>query len=58
MKIKAAVIEKAGDPFKITELELADPKKDEVLVEVTACGVCQGKGQRKRRKGTCLERKR
>ncbi len=40
MKIKAAVIENAGDPFRITEMELDEPKKNEVLVEVVACGVC------------------
>ena len=40
MKIKAALIEKQGDPFQITELELNDPKQGEVLVKVTACGVC------------------
>ena len=40
MKIQAALIEKQGDPFQITELELNDPKQGEVLVKVTACGVC------------------
>lgn len=40
MKIQAALIEKAGEPFKITELDLAEPKADEVLVKIVACGVC------------------
>lgn len=40
MKIQAAVIENKGDPFKITEIELDDPKQNEVLVKVAACGVC------------------
>ncbi|MCL2337551.1 MAG: NAD(P)-dependent alcohol dehydrogenase [Firmicutes bacterium] len=40
MKIKAAVIAEKGQPFQITELELAPPKQNEVLVKVAACGVC------------------
>lgn len=40
MKIKAAVVYEKGQPFQLRELELAPPKEDEVLVKVTACGVC------------------
>ncbi len=40
MKIKAAVVHEKNGPFKITELELDEPKTNEVLVKVTACGVC------------------
>ena len=40
MKIKAAVVYEKNGPFKITELELDEPKTNEVLVKVTACGVC------------------
>lgn len=40
MKIKAAVTYSAGAPFKIEEIELAPPKAHELLVKVTACGVC------------------
>ncbi len=40
MKIKAAVVFEKGGPFQIKELELDPPKTNEVLVRVTACGVC------------------
>jgi len=40
MKIKAAVIHKAGDPFVIEEVELAEPRDNEILVKIVACGVC------------------
>ena len=40
MNIQAALIEKPGEPFQITDLELQDPKQGEVLVKVAACGVC------------------
>lgn len=40
MKIEAAVVFEKGQPFQIEELELDAPKFDEVLVKVTACGVC------------------
>ncbi|MCI8992149.1 MAG: NAD(P)-dependent alcohol dehydrogenase [Eubacterium sp.] len=40
MNIKAAVIEKKGEPFTISELELRPPQQGEVLVKVVACGVC------------------
>ena len=40
MKIKAAVVLEKGQPFQIRELELDDPRANEVLVRVTACGVC------------------
>ena len=33
MKIRAALIEKPGEEFHMEELELAPPKRDEVLVE-------------------------
>ncbi|MCD8240946.1 MAG: NAD(P)-dependent alcohol dehydrogenase [Lachnospiraceae bacterium] len=40
MKIKAAVTHSAGAPFVIEEVELAPPQKHEILVKITACGVC------------------
>jgi aryl-alcohol dehydrogenase len=40
MKIKAAVIFEQDQPFQIQELELDGPQAGEVLVKVTACGVC------------------
>jgi aryl-alcohol dehydrogenase len=40
MKIKAAVIFETSGPFRIEELELDDPRDDEVLVRVKAVGIC------------------
>lgn len=40
MKIKAAVTRAPGAPFVIEEVELAAPKTHEILVKITACGVC------------------
>jgi aryl-alcohol dehydrogenase len=41
IKIKAAVVEEKAEPFKIEELELDEPRADEVLVKIVASGVCQ-----------------
>jgi aryl-alcohol dehydrogenase len=38
--MKAAVVHEPKAPFVIEEVELADPQQDEVLVKITACGVC------------------
>lgn len=40
MKNKAAVQLSAKGNFTFTELDLAAPREDEVLVKITACGVC------------------
>jgi S-(hydroxymethyl)glutathione dehydrogenase / alcohol dehydrogenase len=40
MKIKAAVLEEFGQPLDVQELDLDEPKSGEVLVRLTACGVC------------------
>ena len=40
MKIKAAVVYEKGDPYKIEEVDLAEPKADEVLIMIAACGIC------------------
>jgi len=40
MKIKAAVLHEINTPFKIETLDLEEPKKGEVLVEIKAAGVC------------------
>jgi aryl-alcohol dehydrogenase len=40
MKIKAAVVREKSGPFKIEELELDEPRENEVLVRVVGCGVC------------------
>lgn len=37
----AAVAEARAEPFSIQELELDEPRADEVLVRIVACGVCQ-----------------
>lgn len=41
MRIRAAVAESRGAPFTIEELELSDPRPDEVLVRIVATGICQ-----------------
>ena len=40
MKIRAAVLEKFGEPLVVQDVDLAGPKAGEVLVKVHACGVC------------------
>lgn len=40
MKIKALVVERKGAPFELQELDLEEPRRDEVLVRIVACGVC------------------
>jgi S-(hydroxymethyl)glutathione dehydrogenase/alcohol dehydrogenase len=40
MKIRAAVLERFGEPLVVQELDLADPGPGEVLVRLVACGVC------------------
>ena len=40
MKIRAAVLERFGEPLVVQELDLADPRDGEVLVRLVACGVC------------------
>ena len=40
MKVKAAVAWEAGKPLSIEEVDLEPPKKGEVLVKLTATGVC------------------
>ena len=40
MKIRAAVIKKAGQPFEIETLDLAAPGDGEVLVRIGAAGIC------------------
>ena len=40
MKVKAAVLEKPGEPFRVEELELVPPRRGEVLVRIVATGVC------------------
>jgi S-(hydroxymethyl)glutathione dehydrogenase/alcohol dehydrogenase len=40
MRIRAAVLEEFGAPLQVQELDLAEPQAGEVLVRLTACGVC------------------
>jgi len=40
MKIKAAVVREKSGPFLIEELELEDPRDNEVLVKISGTGVC------------------
>jgi S-(hydroxymethyl)glutathione dehydrogenase/alcohol dehydrogenase len=40
MRMRAAVLERFGEPLVVQEVELADPGPGEVLVRLVACGVC------------------
>src|SRR5690606_28067357 len=40
MKIRALVVEEKDAPFKVEELELAAPGRDEALIRIVASGVC------------------
>ncbi len=40
MKTTAAVVESQGQPFTMSEVELDDPREDEVLVKMVATGLC------------------
>ena len=40
MKIQAAVIREQSGSFDLTELDLAEPKDDEVLVRIVGVGIC------------------
>jgi S-(hydroxymethyl)glutathione dehydrogenase/alcohol dehydrogenase len=40
VKIRAAVLEEFGRPLAVQDVELAEPRRGEVLVRLAACGVC------------------
>ncbi len=40
MKIRAAVVDEKSGPFAIRNLDLAEPREDEVLVAVRGVGIC------------------
>jgi S-(hydroxymethyl)glutathione dehydrogenase/alcohol dehydrogenase len=40
VQIRAAVLERFGEPLEVQELELAEPRAGEVRVRLEACGVC------------------
>src|SRR5688572_15331380 len=41
IRIRAAVAEAKGEPFQMQDLDLDEPRADEVLVRIVACGICQ-----------------
>lgn len=41
MRIRAAVVSEPGGPFMMEELELSDPRPDEVLIRVVSVGICR-----------------
>jgi S-(hydroxymethyl)glutathione dehydrogenase/alcohol dehydrogenase len=40
VKVRAAVLERFGEPLEVQEVDLAEPKAGEALVRLVACGVC------------------
>ncbi len=40
MKIRAAVVRKKSGLFQIEDLELEDPRDDEIIVRIAGCGIC------------------
>ncbi|MEU7186768.1 NAD(P)-dependent alcohol dehydrogenase [Streptomyces sp. NPDC045369] len=40
MRIRAALVETPGGPFTVHEAELEEPRADEILVRLTAAGIC------------------
>ncbi|MEA2209563.1 MAG: S-(hydroxymethyl)glutathione dehydrogenase / alcohol dehydrogenase [Solirubrobacteraceae bacterium] len=40
MKVRAALLERFGQPLVVQQLDLAEPRAGEVLVRLVACGVC------------------
>jgi aryl-alcohol dehydrogenase len=40
MKITAAVVHERSGPFNVEQIDLCDPRSDELLVEVVASGMC------------------
>lgn len=40
MRARAAVLEAAGAPFTVTDVDLSDPRPDEVLVRIDSVGIC------------------
>ena len=39
--MKAMILEKPGEPLRMVELPVPHPRSDQVLVKVSACGVCR-----------------
>ncbi|GAA1607359.1 NAD(P)-dependent alcohol dehydrogenase [Actinoplanes couchii] len=40
MRTRAALVETTGGPFVVRDVELDEPRADEVLVRITAAGIC------------------
>ena len=40
MRATAALLEQSGAPFVLTEVDLEEPRADEVLVRLSAVGIC------------------
>ena len=40
MKSRAALFRAVGEPLELVELELADPRPDDVVVRMAAVGIC------------------
>ncbi|MEJ8651860.1 alcohol dehydrogenase catalytic domain-containing protein [Streptomyces sp. MS1.AVA.3] len=40
MRIQAALVESPGGPFTIRDLDIEAPRPDEILVRITAAGIC------------------
>jgi D-arabinose 1-dehydrogenase-like Zn-dependent alcohol dehydrogenase len=41
-RMRAIKVEKPGSDFRLVQVEIPEPRKNEVLVKVEACGVCRG----------------
>jgi aryl-alcohol dehydrogenase len=44
MRIRAAVAAEPAAPFEVKDLDLEEPRADELLVRVVASGICQTDG--------------
>jgi len=41
-RMRAIEVEKPGSDFRLVQVEIPEPRENEVLVRVEACGVCRG----------------
>ncbi|MFE1777216.1 alcohol dehydrogenase catalytic domain-containing protein, partial [Streptomyces sp. NPDC059008] len=40
MRIQAALVESAGGPFTVHDVDIEEPRRDEILVRIAAAGIC------------------
>ncbi|MEU9497124.1 NAD(P)-dependent alcohol dehydrogenase [Streptomyces sp. NPDC048196] len=40
MRIQAALVESVGGPFTLRDVDIDEPRRDEILVRITAAGIC------------------